>query len=57
MKKYKVTAYPNWEEWIMEIEAESVEDAIKQANEEVSQNAYFIATEKDVEEIEEVDED
>lgn len=53
MAKYKVTCIPNVEEYECEVEADSVEDAIKQAEDEAKQNCYFMATDDDVEEIEE----
>ena len=53
MTLYKVICHPNWNEWECEVEANSVDEAIQIANEEADQNCCFIATKKDVEEIEE----
>ena len=53
MKKYKVTLYPNVNDYKTTVEADSVEEAIEIAQDEASQNCYFMATESDVEEIEE----
>jgi len=53
MKKYKVTLYPNNESDEYEVEAENVEDAIKEAEDMCRINSFFSATSNDVEEIEE----
>ena len=53
MKKYKYTAYPNVESEEGEVEADSIEQAIQIANEQVARNAYFYVTELDLEEVDE----
>jgi len=49
MNKYKVKYYPNVDSYITIVEANSVEEAIEQSEEEAKMNTCFYATEKDVE--------
>ena len=51
MTKYRVKAYPNWEKWEEEIEANSPEEAVEIMNQVANDNCCFIATLDDVEEI------
>lgn len=53
MKRYKVTAYPNWEDWVTEVEADSPEEAREIGEEKANMNCCFLVTDKDVEEIDE----
>ena len=52
MPKYKVTAYPNWDSWTMEIEADTPEEAQTEGEEEARMNCFFGVDIKDVEVIE-----
>jgi len=49
MKKYGVTLYPNNESDYYEVEADSVEDAIQQAENYARMNSFFMATSSGVE--------
>jgi hypothetical protein len=51
MKKYRVTLYPNVNDYKTEVEANSIEEAIEIAQDEASINCYFMATDDDVTEI------
>ena len=53
MKKYKIMCYPNWESYSVEVEAETIEDALKEAESIANQNCSFMASEDDVEILEE----
>lgn len=53
--KYSVKVYPNVNWDVYEVEADSVEEAIKLAEEHAMMNCFFMATESDVEEIDEVE--
>ena len=53
MTKYKVTVYPNVESDIYEVEADTIAEAIMLAENYAVNNCFFIATEDDVEELEE----
>lgn len=53
MKKYKVTLYPNVNDYVTEVEAMSVKEAIEIAQDEASLNCYFVATKDDVIEVDE----
>ena len=57
MNKYGVTLYPNNESDYYEVEANSVEEAIDQAQEILNRNSFFIAVEEDVELLEEGEEE
>jgi hypothetical protein len=56
MKKWKYRAYPNVECEEGEVEAETIEEAMEIANEEVLRNAYFYVTKEDMELIEDEEE-
>jgi len=49
MNKYRVTLYPNNSSDEYDVEAESVDEAIEQAEEMASRNSFFTATKDDVE--------
>lgn len=51
MTLYRVRVLPNVEEYITEVDEESVEKAIEEAERIASKNCYFMATEDDVEEV------
>ena len=53
MKKYKYRAYPNVECEEGEVEADTIEQAIQIANEQVARNAYFYVEAGDLEEVDE----
>ena len=53
MKKYRVTCYPNRDSYTVEVEANSVEEAIDEAEFIVNNDTGFTALPKDVEEIKE----
>ena len=54
MTKYKGTAYPNWESYDIEVEAESKEEAKEEIDRIANQNCSFGV---DIEDIKEVEED
>lgn len=51
MKKYKATAYPNWNSFDVETEAETKEDARELLEEIANQNCCFLVNIDDVEEV------
>ena len=53
MKKFRVTCYPNRDSYTIEVEANSVEEAIDEAEFIVNNDTGFTALPEDVEEIKE----
>ena len=51
MKKYRVTCYPTVENYTVDVEADSIEEAIEAAEVIVNLDTGFIANIKDVEEL------
>lgn len=52
MTKYKGTIYPNWNSYEVEVEADNLEEAKKEAQRIVEQNAFFIVCDGDLKEVE-----
>ena len=50
MRKYIVKLYPNVNSFEIEVEADSIDEAINEAEEIAQRNCCFIATPSDVEE-------
>lgn len=53
--KYKVIAYPNWDKYETVVEANSIEEALEEAEEEANMNGCFIVENEDIEPLEEVE--
>lgn len=51
--KYKGTAYPNWESYEVEVEADSLEEAKEQIDDIANMNCGFGVDLNDIKEIEE----